>query len=243
VVVAVAVAVLMVAQSMMGAVSTNFLFRNRMPILNDATLCDLTPLFAWWAEQLQEQQNSRLPDRQKAGAVEGPVNTAERPMTPWLHVSGQIAEDNSQGWVVDATVETAPGEGKAMKIMVIHPPRKEMDRFDQRMKLLNNPPPQPDYSAQEAQIKAQTNRAFIANAVGADDLEDSYRASANRAKRELEVKKKRDQSVADERAGTMASLGDFPADWQTYRVDIFAFNTGRQLGGLPVFDAGLSFVK
>jgi hypothetical protein len=235
--------VLLVAQGAIGQLSTNFLFRDPSRVINDSTRSDLTPLYSWWAKQLEAEQAARLAE-QKVGAPAGfTANTSDRPMAPWLHIIGDIANDQPEGWIVDATVESAPGKGNSARILVIHPPRKEQDRFSQRQNVLNNPPPQPDYSEQEANIKVLQKRAFVAETIGDEDLQDYYDSLVQDARRDLDARKNRDQSIANERAGAIAALGDFPADWQTYRIDLFVFNTGRQLNGLPVFDAGLSFAK
>jgi len=228
-----------ITQSAIGQVSTNFLFRYRTPIINDTTRCDLSPLFLWWAAQLEAQAVASS-NQNPASANVFTTNTV-RPMEPWLHITGQIVQDDTQGWIVVGTVESAPGKGRFIKALVVHPPRKEMARFARQTTLLNNPLPPPDYSAQEADIKVQDKRAFVANTIGDEDLENYYAMAAAEARRELEARKKRDQAIAAERTGFLESLGDFPRDWQTYQVDIFAFNTRRQLNGLPVFDAGLSF--
>jgi hypothetical protein len=183
-----------------------------------------------------------------ASSNQVPVETtiftnAVRPMEPWLHVVGPILREDPQGWIVDAAVESGPGKGNPSKILLIHPPRKEKDRFAQKLTLVSNPPPPPDYSSQEAFVKTQDNRAFVAGAMGDDDLENSYEVAADQAYRELQERKARDQAAAAERNDFLASLGNFPANWQAYQVDLFAFNTGRQLNGLPIFDAGLSFEK
>ena len=232
---------LAIAQGVKGQVSTNFLFRYRSPIINDSTRCDLSPLFAWWAAQLEAERpvTNSTPDSLSATAF----SNAPRPMDPWLHVAGPIVREDSQGWIVDATVESVPGKGGPMKVLLIHPPRKEMDRFAQKLTLVNNPPIPPDYSAQEAAIKTQDNRAFVAGAIGDDDLENAYEMAAEQAYRELQARKAQDQESAAERTNFLTSLGDFPQNWQTYQVDLFAFNTGRRLNGLPIFDAGLSFAK
>ncbi len=181
--------VLLVAQSAMGQVSTNFLFRYRFPIANDTLRCDLTPLYAWWAEQLDAAQKAESVGGQSANGMGYATNEMERPMAPWFHVTGEIVKEDPQGWIVNAMVEFAPGKGNPMKILLIHPPRKELDRFAQKRILLNNPPPPPDYSSQEAQIKAQNDRAFVVNALGDPDLADAYLADAAQARRELDAQK------------------------------------------------------
>ena len=232
-------AALFVAQNVIGQGATNFLFRNRFPIANDTLRCDLTPLYTWWADQLAQKTQS-TGDKGTNG-VGDTANLLDRPMAPWIHVTGEIVKEDPQGWIVNAMVEYAPGKENPMKILLIHPPRKERDRFAVKNNLLNNPPPPPDYSTQEAEIQTQKNRAFVANTLGDEDLEDAYIAAANQSERDLEARKNRDQSIAAERSRTLGDLGDFPSNWQTYRVDVFALNTGRQLLGFPVFDAGLSF--
>ena len=232
-----------IAQGVIGEeVSTNFLFRYRSPIINDSTRCDLSPLFAWWQAQLEAQQPATNSEPNTQLSPTGLVDTV-RPMEPWLHVAGPIVREDSQGWIVDATLESSPGKGGPMKILLIHPPRKEMDRFAQKLTLANNPPPPPDYSEQEAVVKNQDNRAFVAGALGDGDLEYAYETAANQAYNDLQARKARDEATATDRTNFLNSLGDFPTDWQTYQVDLFAFNTGRKIGGLPVFDAGLSFAK
>jgi hypothetical protein len=232
------VVVMFVASIAIGQVPNNFLFRNRSPIINDSVRCDLGPLYAWWASQLDAKTNAQPAIAENGDAA----NSFDRPMPPWFHITGEILnKDEPQGWVVEATVERAPRKGVPMRILLIHPPRKELERFAQRMNLLNNPLPKPDYASWEAEIKTQNDRAFVADTFGDWDLEDSYLAAATDAKRNLEAQKKRDQSMADQRTQALAALGDFPADWRVYRVDLFAFNTGRQIRGLPAYDAGLSF--
>lgn len=234
--------ILVVAQSAIGQVSTNFLFRNRFPLLNDSVRCDLSPLFAWWAEQLSAKTNGLSPTGRNDGEGNEATNAMDRPMARWVRVTGEILDQNaSQGWIVDGMVETAPGKETAMKLILIHPPRHELARFDQQRSLMGNRPPPRDYSAQEALIRTQNNRAALADALGAPDVGDTYAAAAEDARRELERQKERDQAVENERKQSLAALGDFPADWQEYRVDLFAFNTGRQIRGLPAFDAGMSF--
>jgi hypothetical protein len=236
-------AVLMFIASMaVGQATNSFLFRNRFPIISDSVRCDLAPLYGWWANELDAKTNASLSSENGVAANEGVDNSFDRPMAPWFHITGQILnQDEPQGWIVDATVERAPGKGVPMKILLIHPPRKELERFNQKRNLLNSPLPQPDYSSQEALIKIQQDRAFVAETLGDSDMEDTYLAAATDAKRELAARKKRDQSAVDQRDEALAALGDFPADWRVYRVDLFAFNTGRQIKGLPAFDAGLSF--
>jgi hypothetical protein len=235
-------AAMLITQSAFGEVSTNFLFRYRTPIVNDSLRCDLTPLFAWWLNQLEAKTNLLQPTGEISD--EGNNDVANRPMAPWFHVTGEILNMNEpQGWVVNAMVETAPGKGTPMKILLIHPPRKEPDRFAQKMSLLDNPPPQPDYTTLEGEIDMQNRRASIANAYGEWEVGDNYLAAAADATHRLEVQKQQDQLAMQQREQTLMALGDFPASWQVYRVDLFALNTGRQSKGMPVFDAGLSFAN
>jgi hypothetical protein len=229
---------LSLAQSLLGQETTNFLFRNRFPIVNDTIRCDLSPLFAWWTRQMAVQ--TAVTNTNNPGFA---TNTTPDPMPLWLHISGQILQEIPEGWIVNGNLETAPGRGYSTRILVVHPPRNELNRFMQRDALLKEPLPTPDYSEQEAKISAADNRAFIANTIGDDDLEDFYASEADRERRDLEDLKKRDQNLVKERADAVAALGNFPSGWQTYRVDLFALNTGRWLQGLPVFDAGLSFTK
>jgi hypothetical protein len=236
------VMVMFLAPAVIGQVPGSFLFRNRFPIIGDSVRCDLAPLYAWWASQLDAKTNASSAGQANAEVSEDVSNNSDRPMAPWVHLTGEILnKDEPQGWIVEATVEKAPGKGVPRRIILIHPPRKESDRFVQKMSLLNNPLPQPDYSSQEALIKSQNDRAFVAETFGDLDLEDTYLVAAADAKRELAAQKQRDRSLADQRVQALAALGDFPADWRAYRVDLFAFNTGRQIKGLPAFDAGLSF--
>ncbi len=234
---------LMVSASMaVGQATNSFLFRNRFPIINDSVRCDLAPLYGWWANELNPKTNAPASGENGVSANVGADDSVDRPMAPWFHITGQIFnQDEPQGWIVEAMVERAPGKSVPVRILLIHPPRKELERFNQKMNLLNNPLPQPDYSSQEAAIKTQNDRAFVAETLGDWDMEDMYLAAEADAKRELEAQKKRDQAAADQRDQALAALGDFPADWRVYRVDVFAFNTGRQIKGLPAFDAGLSF--
>src|SRR5262249_42154488 len=115
--------VIFIAQGAFGQVSTNFLFRNRFPLLNDSLRCDLSPLYAWWAAQLSAKSNALSPTGISEGGGNEATNKMERPMAPWVRITGEILnKDVPQGWIVDATVETAPGKGTQMQLILIHPP-------------------------------------------------------------------------------------------------------------------------
>lgn len=229
--------VLSLAQSVFSQVSTNFMFRYRNPVINDTLRCDLSPLFAWWTRQLMMQTAAR------SNATEVVTNATPSPMPSWVHVLGEIAQEIPQGWIVDATLETAPGQGTTSRILLIHCPRNEVTRFSQHLFLVNNPLPTPSYTNEEARIKTIYNRAFLAESYGDADWEDYFISQADREQQNLESQKEHNQDLEKQRADTLVALGDFPPDWQTYQVDLFAFNTGRSQRGLPVYDAGLSFVK
>ncbi len=237
--IAIGLLLLGLAQGLFGQISTNFFYRYRNPIVSDTIRCDLTPLFNWWAQQLAIQEISNGTNNSTLATNSAAVS----PMPVWAHISGELAEETSQGWVVSGVVETAPGVGSLTKILLIHPPRNEPARFAQKLAAMKNPPPPPDYSQKEAMINTTDNRAFVASAIGDPDLQDYYAGEASRQQRELEDQKRRDQDAENRRVNSLAALGDFPADWQTYQVDLFALNTGRQANGLPVYDAGLSFEK
>src|SRR5882724_6523018 len=132
-------AALFVAQSAIGQDSTNFLFRNRFPIANDTLRCDLTPLYAWWAEQMNAAQKVQSAGEKSADGIDYTTNLLERPMAPWFHITGEIVKEDPQGWIVNARVEHSPGKGYPARILLIHPPRKELERFAVKRNLLNNP--------------------------------------------------------------------------------------------------------
>jgi hypothetical protein len=171
------------------------------------------------------------------------TNAAVSPMPLWAHIDGELVQETPQGWVVNGVVETAPGVGSLAKVLIIHPPRNEVNRFAQKLALVKNPPPTIDYSEQQAMINAMDNRAFIANAVGDPDLQDYYAAEGERRQHDLDAQKQQDQDAENRRIESLSALGDFPSEWQTYQVNLFALNTRRQLNGMTVYDAGLSFEK
>jgi hypothetical protein len=224
-------------QELSGQASTNFLFRYRAPVVNDKIRCDLTPLFSWWSQQLAAQEIAHGTNTMVK------TNEAASPMPAWAHISGDLVDQTPQGWVVSGVVETAPNVGSLTKVLVIHPPRNEPGRFAQKLAALKNPPAQPDYSEQEAQINLTDNRAFVANAIGDPDLQDYYATEAARQQHELDNQKQQDRDAENRRLQSVSALGDFPADWEAYQVDLFALNTGRQQNGMPVYDAGLSFER
>jgi len=235
--IAIGLLLLALAQGSWGQASTNFLFRYRNPIVNDKIRCDLTPLFNWWSQQLAAQEISHGTNTISV------TNGAASPMPAWAHISGDLVEQTPQGWVVSGVVETAPGVGGLTKVLVIHPPRNEPGRFTQKLAAVKNPPAQPDYSEQEAQINLTDNRAFVASAIGDPDLQDYYATEAARQQRELDDRKQQDLNAENRRIQSLSSLGDFPAEWVAYQVDLFALSTGRQQNGLPIYDAGLSFAQ
>src|SRR6185312_7252123 len=120
---------LFIAPMANGQVSRNFLFRNRFPILNDSLRCDLGPLYVWWAGQMDAKTNTLSATGVVPAESTDATNAVDRPMHPWFHIVGEILnKDEPQGWIVNATVETSPDKGVPMRIILIHPPRKEMAR-------------------------------------------------------------------------------------------------------------------
>lgn len=225
------VALIGASQIATGQVSTNFLFRNRTPIINDTIRCDLSPLFEWWTMEM------------KAPKKHQSTNMVTRPMPAWVHINGLIEKDASTGWIVSAIVENGPGKGKPMKLIIAHPPRKELGRYIQKMALMKTPLPAPDTSAQEDRIDTLHARAFVANTVGDQSAENAYMTAEGREYNDMAVRTKTYWRAVEERDQILQTLGTFPPDWKSYHADVFALSTSRQLGGLPIFDAGLSFEK
>lgn len=240
--------------SVFAQVSTNFLFRNRNPTVNDSTRCDLTPLFSWWSCEMQPKKHVREGRQYETNliteiiyngmVISRKTNSPPRPMQPWFHIgNGTLIRDSSEGWIVNGMVETAPGQGQFKTILLTHPPRNELRRFARRSALLERRPLPSEYSGDEENVTALEQRAYIANAMGDQDLENTYTSAAIQKDREIESQKRDDQASANDWGSQLLAQGTFPDDWKTYHVDVFALDTGTFISGMPVFDAGLSFSK
>ena len=199
-------------------------------VVNGQTV-ELTPLFKWWTK-----------------------HDGKRPLTAWVHVTGQIVGTNVLGWVVEAQIEKTdrpdrPEESEPAKsagpvrIVLREPPeqeRAEFERLSAQLKTLN---------AQHAALTSQeANAKNRADALGREEsanrrygvhsrevaLEHKQATQVqNQAKEEL---KPVDQQLQD----LKKKLAAYPNP-DHYEVDCFALETLQQYSGMPLYDHGRVF--
>ncbi len=181
---------------------------------------DLTPLFHWWTNRA------------------GP-----RPLTAWVHLTGEPVATNSFGWLIQAQVEntsrgtnahrhssTAAG---STRVLLQNPPlqdRAEFERLKAELRALNQ---------QRTNLTAETQAvAAEQNAIRRSGLRPRAVAAETRQLRAVQSEantslKTLDRHLQDVRR----KLAAFPSP-DHYVLDCFALETAAEYSGLPVYDHG-----
>jgi hypothetical protein len=193
-------------------------------VVNQQTV-DLTPLFHWWTNQ--------------SGA---------RPLTAWVHVTGNVVGTNSYGWVLEGKVEASvrPGqeEGAASangsgpkRILLRHPPLQDRAAFEQlaaQYKAWNG------QRAQAASAESQAH-TFLHGSNGVHQVRFKRHAwqrqeLAATEKDAAASKKALDKQLQD----LKAKLAAWPSP-DIYQLDCFALDTRTEQNRLPVYEHGMSW--
>ncbi len=188
---------------------------------------DLSPLFHWWTN--------------RAG---------DRPLRAWIHITGAIVGTNSWGWVVNAQVE---GEGTGETTSAAH-----TGRIGERKIILENPPrgEQSEFlglrrqlTALEAQhhaIDSQVAEAERHIKAIADQQKGSRQHHSRRLAQEAASWKQAENQAKEQLkplgkqiAEVNARLATFP-DRERYSVNCLALDTGREVGGIHLYDHGMA---
>jgi hypothetical protein len=190
-----------------------------------AQIVDITPLLHWWTNH--------------AGA---------RPLTAWVHVTGNIVGSNSYGWIVDATVEAshrpgqdeaAAGGGGRKRIVLSHPPLQDRAAFDEMTAQLKS---LEDQRTQANALETQANNYIHpggGNAVRphfAKNTWDLREAKAVQQQAAAQVREL-DKQIKDLKARMAASW----SNTQHYEVDCFALDTGQDQNRLPLYEHGAAW--
>lgn len=190
-------------------------------LINDRT-ADLTPLFHWWTNRA------------------GP-----RPLTAWVHLTGEPVATNSFGWIIQASVEStghstnenrrSPAPGGSSRVLLQNPPlrdRAEFDRLKTELAGLNQ---------QRTNLEAQAHAvAAEQNAVRHSGLRPRVVAAENRQLKAAQSEantslKSLDKQIQD----VKKKLAVYPNPDQ-YVVDCFALETAAEYNRMPVYDHGFA---
>jgi len=191
----------------------------------DNQIVNLSPLLHWWTNH--------------AGV---------RPLTAWVHVTGNIVGTNTYGWIVDASVEashrpgqdeTAGGGGGQKRIVLSHPPLQDRAAFEGTAAQLKS---LEDQRTQANALETQANNYIHpggGNAVRPHfalktlDLREAKAVQQQAAAQVREL----DKQIKDLKASMAASW----ANAQHYEVDCFALDTGRDQNRLPLYEHGAAW--
>lgn len=208
----------------------------RQPLrIFDGARVDLSPLFQWWEKPSEWQK------------------TNARPLSAWVRVSGTLERNAGLGWVVQATVETAPGKSRQETILLKRPPFTEAALFAeataQRKALEANAEAQ-RIAVSENRRMATAQRASASRlnqlANDAPSLAREVMPSAN-ARYSVAARYGAAARTAQARSENLTAAAQAQTDRlpehlksaARYEVDLFALSTGQKFNGLPVYDPGM----
>lgn len=168
-------------------------------------------------------------------------HTAEKPVTnsPWVLLTGTIANDRVGTWVVDGKTVSASGVELHQKVLLLNPPRGEKQTLE---KLLAE---QSDLKKENSTLEGEEN-SLQKKAASPQSPSRHHRVAPNYQatmdQKETNVLNQ-ESSVESQLSQIDKQLAAIPtANTQTgmvYRVDFFTFSTGRALNGMPVLDFGI----
>jgi len=168
-------------------------------------------------------------------------HTGDKPVTnsPWVLLTGTIANDKVGTWVVDGKTTSASGVELRQKVLLLNPPRSEKQTLEtllaeqHDLKKENSSLQGEENSLQKkaASPPKPTRRRWVA---------PNYQATIDQ--KETNVLNQ-ESSVDSQLSQINKQLEAIPtADSHTgkvYRIDFFAFSTGRAQNGMPVLDFGI----
>lgn len=192
--------------------TNNLSFRFPVRVVNGERI-DLRPLFTHWGNKALSPTNSR-----------------------WVLLTGTIAADRPDGWIVDGKTESVTGVELRQKVLLLSPPRKEKEALEMLLaeqkelkdenstlagdvKSAGKHPPQPKYHHVHY---IYNPRAVALEKTNLLNDESGVEGQLKQVDKEL------------------AAIPTTTAHEQTvYRVDFFVFWTGRVQNGLPAMDFGM----
>jgi|ERR1051325_9271170 hypothetical protein len=192
-------------------------------IVNSQTV-DLAPLFHWWTN-----------------------HNGDRPLTAWVHVTGSIVGTNGLNWIVRANTESSgrdekqgassAGAGGEKRILLRTPPNWDRAEFERLLAQLR------PLKEQRARIASVEKQAKGQSKQGSNP---SYRSARSRAR--AEAKSLQAQETLHEAKTEMGDLDKQIKALETklagypsadhYLVDCFALDTGKDQGGVPLYEHG-----
>jgi hypothetical protein len=192
--------------------------------VNEQTV-DLTPLFHWWTN--------------KSGS---------RPLRLWAHVTGSVIGTNSWGWELEAQSDQPHQSGSkgtqlqtsetGAHLILKNPPASEKGEFERlSAQLAALKDRRPHLTQEQSQAKAQ------ASMVAHSGEPARVRNLKTREARFVEAEAGREIKTVDASIAELKKkLAGYP-NTQQYEVDCFAFFTGQEFRGMPVYDFGSVLLK
>lgn len=200
---------------------------------------DLQPLFNWWAYV------SRL-----TSSV-AQTNLPAKPYIAWNRIVALDYTTNESFWILDATIQTTPNAESHAKVYLLHPPNTEKRKFDAaRAELMAVNRERSDLAfiqqGNNADLSAVNNRAndvdFYRSHSG--QLNNQLAGAAADLSRQGNQILQNQQSVANKQSALEARAAELVSYLNSFQnpshyvLDFFAFDTGKTINEMEVYDLG-----
>lgn len=205
---AIIVALLVAAGAAAAQETNNLSFRFPVRVLNGQRI-DLRPLFAHWGNKALSPTNSR-----------------------WVLLTGTIAADRPDGWIVDGKTVSATGVELQQKVFLLSPPRKEKEALE--MLLAEQKDLKEEKSTLAADVKSAGKHPPQPRYHHIHYIYNSQAVALEKTNLLND-----ESSVEGDLKQVDKELAAIPHDSTDYRVDFFVYWTGRVQNGLPSMDFGM----
>jgi len=167
-------------------------------------------------------------------------HTGDKPVTnsPWVLLTGTIASDKVGTWVVDGKTTSASGVELHQKVLLLNPPRGETQTLETLLA------EQHDLKKENSTLQGEVNSlqkraASPPKPTRRRRVEPNYQANIDQ--KETNVLNQ-ESGVESQLSQINKQLAAIPTEHshtgEVYRIDFFAFSTGRAQNGMPVLDFG-----
>ena len=209
-----------------------------------STQVDLRGLMAWWTNAQALQLRPTIKTNTQ------PV-LPPRPLSSWVRVKGSICSEGMMGWIVEADIEEQPGASAHSRILLVHPPKEEKQKFD-RLKAESKQDQETQASAntaadanQEIVDEASSKAAALDTISSASPLltylvqgdELGYSRAAGNASDRKKIMVTKSTASSEAASEADHELEEMPPGEQ-YTVDFFALRMAQEYQGLSIYDLG-----
>jgi hypothetical protein len=168
-------------------------------------------------------------------------HTGDKPVTnsPWVLLTGTIANDRMGTWVVDGKTTSASGVELHQKVLLLNPPRGDKQNLEKLQA------EQHDLKKENSTLEGEENSLQKKAASPPKPTRHHWVAPNYQANID-----QKETNVLNQESGVEGQLSQINKQLEAipttksetgmvYRVDFFAFSTGRAQNGMPVLDFGI----